>query len=39
MVEYGDAAQICNAPRDSYTQTLLAATPEIRIAQASEPIQ
>ncbi|MGB7191670.1 MAG: ATP-binding cassette domain-containing protein [Acidobacteriaceae bacterium] len=32
MVEYGDAAQICNAPRDPYTQTLLAATPEIRIA-------
>jgi ABC-type glutathione transport system ATPase component len=32
MVEYGDAAQICTAPRDAYTQTLLAATPEIRIA-------
>ncbi|MGC2163021.1 MAG: ATP-binding cassette domain-containing protein [Silvibacterium sp.] len=32
MVEYGDAAQICTAPREAYTQTLLAATPEIRIA-------
>jgi peptide/nickel transport system ATP-binding protein len=32
MVEYGDAAQICTAPRELYTQTLLAATPEIRIA-------
>ncbi|HUY80201.1 MAG TPA: ATP-binding cassette domain-containing protein [Acidobacteriaceae bacterium] len=32
MVEYGDAAQICTAPRDPYTQTLIAATPEIRIA-------
>jgi peptide/nickel transport system ATP-binding protein len=31
MVEYGDAAQICSAPREPYTQTLLAATPEIRI--------
>lgn len=32
MVEYGDASQICAAPRDPYTQTLLAATPEIRTA-------
>jgi ABC-type oligopeptide transport system ATPase subunit len=32
MVEYGDTAQICTAPRELYTQTLLAATPEIRIA-------
>jgi ABC-type oligopeptide transport system ATPase subunit len=32
IVEYGDAAQICSAPRDPYTQTLIAATPEIRIA-------
>lgn len=32
MVEYGDTAQICSAPREPYTQTLLAATPEIRIA-------
>jgi peptide/nickel transport system ATP-binding protein len=32
MVEYGDSAQICNSPREPYTQTLLAATPEIRIA-------
>jgi peptide/nickel transport system ATP-binding protein len=32
MVEYGDALQICTAPREPYTQTLLAATPEIRIA-------
>lgn len=32
MVEYGDAAQICDAPREAYTQTLVAATPEIRTA-------
>jgi ABC-type glutathione transport system ATPase component len=32
LVEYGDAAQICTAPREPYTQTLIAATPEIRIA-------
>lgn len=32
MVEYGDAEQICTAPREPYTQALLAATPEIRIA-------
>jgi len=32
MVEYGDAQQICTAPREPYTQTLIAATPEIRIA-------
>jgi ABC-type oligopeptide transport system ATPase subunit len=31
MVEYGDCAQICNTPREAYTHTLLAATPEIRI--------
>jgi ABC-type oligopeptide transport system ATPase subunit len=32
MVEYGDTGQICTAPREPYTLTLLAATPEIRIA-------
>lgn len=32
MVEYGNAAQICQAPREPYTQTLIAATPEIRTA-------
>lgn len=32
MVEYGDAAQICQSPREPYTQTLIAATPEVRIA-------
>lgn len=32
MVEYGDAEQICSAPREPYTQTLIAATPEIRTA-------
>ena len=32
MVEYGSAEQICTAPREPYTQTLIAATPEIRIA-------
>jgi len=32
MVEYGSAEQICSTPREAYTQTLIAATPEIRIA-------
>src|SRR5579875_1076391 len=32
IVEHGDAAQICTSPRDPYTQALIAATPEIRIA-------
>ena len=32
MVEYGDTAQICAAPRELYTQTLIAATPEVRTA-------
>lgn len=32
MVEYGSAEQICSAPRERYTQTLIAATPEIRTA-------
>jgi peptide/nickel transport system ATP-binding protein len=32
MVEYGDALSICEHPQQPYTQTLLAATPEIRIA-------
>lgn len=31
MVEYGSAAHICAAPREPYTQTLIAATPEIRV--------
>ena len=39
MVEYGDAAQICSSPREPYTQTLLAATPEICIAPASSSLQ
>lgn len=38
MVEYGDALQICSAPREPYTQTLLAATPEIRTGAASNRI-
>jgi ABC-type glutathione transport system ATPase component len=29
LVEYGTAAEICENPRESYTRTLLAATPEI----------
>lgn len=35
MVEYGDTAQICEAPREPYTQTLIAATPEIRATRTS----
>ena len=31
LVESGTAAQICEAPREPYTQSLLAATPEIQI--------
>jgi ABC-type glutathione transport system ATPase component len=30
LVEYGRSTQICEAPREAYTQSLLAATPEIR---------
>ncbi len=30
LVEYGSSTQICAAPREAYTQSLLAATPEIR---------
>ncbi|WP_446744739.1 ATP-binding cassette domain-containing protein [Silvibacterium acidisoli] len=29
LVEYGTAAEICESPRETYTRTLLAATPEI----------
>jgi ABC-type oligopeptide transport system ATPase subunit len=31
LVEYGSAEQISSAPRQPYTQTLLAATPEVRL--------
>jgi ABC-type glutathione transport system ATPase component len=31
LVEAGTAAQICESPRESYTQSLLAATPEIQL--------
>jgi peptide/nickel transport system ATP-binding protein len=31
LVEHGASADICAAPREAYTRTLLAATPEIRI--------
>jgi ABC-type glutathione transport system ATPase component len=30
LVEYGSSGDICRAPREAYTQSLLAATPEIR---------
>ena len=30
LVEYGSREQICDHPRQAYTQTLLAATPELR---------
>lgn len=29
LVEVGDAVQVCDAPREKYTQTLIAATPEM----------
>ncbi len=32
LVEYGTRDAICHAPQDSYTQALLAATPELRLA-------
>lgn len=31
LLEYGARDQVCDAPRDPYTQTLLAATPEMRM--------
>jgi len=30
LVESGPSLEICNAPREAYTRSLLAATPEIR---------
>jgi peptide/nickel transport system ATP-binding protein len=30
LVEFGAAAAVCDAPREAYTRSLLAATPEIR---------
>lgn len=30
LLEYGTRDQVCNAPQNPYTQTLLAATPELR---------
>jgi peptide/nickel transport system ATP-binding protein len=30
LIEYGPSEEICHAPREAYTQSLLAATPEIR---------
>jgi ABC-type glutathione transport system ATPase component len=32
LVEYGPCEQICSAPSDAYTQTLLSATPELQPA-------
>src|SRR3984957_6680207 len=32
LVEYGARDAICDAPQDAYTQALLAATPELRLA-------
>jgi ABC-type glutathione transport system ATPase component len=32
LVEYGTRDAICHAPQDAYTQALLAATPELRLA-------
>ncbi|MBB6147155.1 peptide/nickel transport system ATP-binding protein [Silvibacterium bohemicum] len=31
LVESGSSAEICDAPREAYTRSLLAATPEIRV--------
>jgi ABC-type oligopeptide transport system ATPase subunit len=35
LVEYGSREQICGHPRQAYTQTLLAATPELRVGEAA----
>ena len=32
LVEYGTRDAICHAPQDAYTQSLIAATPELRLA-------
>lgn len=32
LVEYGTRDAICGAPKDAYTQSLIAATPELRLA-------
>jgi ABC-type glutathione transport system ATPase component len=31
LVELGDCEQVCDAPREAYTRTLITATPEIPI--------
>jgi peptide/nickel transport system ATP-binding protein len=31
LIEFGTRDQVCNTPRESYTQNLLAATPELRV--------
>ena len=35
VVELGDAEQVCRAPRDAYTQGLIAATPELPLIPGS----
>ena len=35
LVEIGDVMQVCQAPRDPYTRQLVAATPEMPLADAS----
>jgi peptide/nickel transport system ATP-binding protein len=32
LIEIGDCAQVCEHPREVYTQQLIAATPEIAVA-------
>ena len=32
LVEFGTCDEVCRAPRNEYTQTLIAATPELRLA-------
>lgn len=32
LVEIGSSNEVCNAPRDAYTQALITATPELRLA-------
>ncbi len=35
LVEIGDVMQVCEAPRSPYTRQLVAATPEMPLADAS----
>ena len=36
LVEFGECPQVCDAPREEYTQRLIAATPAMPVAAADD---